>query len=92
MRHALQTGDKVKMLPEKELLELFERRNFFSKEFRPDAARQLSGTTGTVDSIEQKYANDYFFYRPEGAANTWSVPVQAVDYDESMKLNQIQNP
>ncbi len=88
MKQRLQRGDKVKLMPEKELFELFERRNFFSKDFRQAAAEKLASTTGVVDSIEEKYAHDYFFYLPDGESSTWPIPVQAVNVEETTKLNK----
>ena len=81
MKIGLQQGDKVKLLPTPQLAELFERRRFFSDLFRQEAAEKLGGKEGIVNSIEDKYAFDYFFFLPNGETNTWSIPYQAVDFE-----------
>lgn len=80
MKLQLENGDKVKLLPQPQLLELFQRRNFFSQEFRQEASEKLSEKEGVVDSIESKYAFDYFFFKENGCSNNWSIPYQAVDF------------
>lgn len=84
----LETGDKVKLLPQPQLLELFQRRNFFSEEFRQEASEKLSEKEGVVDSIESKYAFDYFFFKENGNTSNWSIPYQAVDFS-SVSVNGI---
>ena len=81
MRTRLEQGDRVKLLPTPQLAELFERKRFFSDEFRQKAAEQLGGKEGTVNSIEDKYSFDYFFFLPNGETDTWSIPYQAVDFE-----------
>ena len=74
----LKVGDKVKLLPPEELLEIFNSRKFFSED-RETAAGLLGNAEGTVDDIEDKYAYDYFFFLPDGKTANWSIPYEAVD-------------
>lgn len=84
----MKPGMPVKILPQKELMLVLDGRNFFTEKFRKDAAKKLGGTTGKVDDIDERYARDYFFYAPEWGGPTWSIPVEAVDEAETMKLNK----
>lgn len=81
MKIALQPGDKIKLLPTPQLLELFEQRQFFSGVFRQEAAEKLGGKEGIVTSIEEKYQFDYFGFSKFGETITWSIPYQAVDFE-----------
>lgn len=78
MKQMLEKGDRVKLLPADQLKGLFDARGFFSIDFREKAAEFLGGKEGIVESIEQKYAFDYFFFLPDGEKQTWSIPYQAV--------------
>lgn len=79
MKTKLQKGDRVQLLPAEELLEIFNQRKFFGEDFREEAAGILGSAEGTVDSIEDKYRFDYFFFLPDGKTANWSVPYEAVD-------------
>jgi hypothetical protein len=78
MKEMLEKGDRVKLLSTPQLKELFENRGFFSSDFRQKAAETLGDKEGVVESIEEKYAFDYFFFLPDGQKQSWSIPYQAV--------------
>ena len=77
MAYFIPNNSKVTLLPQKELFDLFQRRNFFSQECRQKFSEELAGKTGTVKS-EEKYAHDYFFFTLEGEVNPYSIPAQSV--------------
>lgn len=84
MRFRLEKGDKVTMYPAAVLLRIFQARNFFlTDDDRIKFAGDLGGVTGTVTSIEEKYASDYFFFLPDGneSHNTYSMPYESVDFN-----------
>lgn len=90
MRIGLQKGDKVTLMPAAPLLRIFIGRNFFrSDDDRIKFAGDLGGKTGTVTSIEEKYAFDYFYFLPDGNEphQTYSIPYESVDF--SATLNNI---
>lgn len=89
MKVKLKQGDRLKLLPQKQLLELFEKRNFFSKDFRKEASEKLSEKEGTVNRIEDKYAFDYFNFLIDGEIITWSVPYQSVDFKEMSERTEL---
>ena len=75
----LNTNDKVKLLPAKELFDVFQIRKFFSDvETRQKFADKLGDSTGIVESIEEKYQFDYFFYLKDGDISPYSIPSQSV--------------
>jgi hypothetical protein len=81
MAQKLNKGDAVKLLPELKLLELFVRRNFFSSlALREEFAALLGGKSGVVESIEDKYQFDYFYFMPNGTSDRYSIPYQSVDF------------
>ena len=75
----LSTNDRVKLLSEKELLEVFKLRNFFGDdETREEFANAIGASEGIVQSIEDKYHLDYFFLLNDGESSTYSIPSQSV--------------
>lgn len=50
-----------------------------SDESRQEIAENLGEKEGIVESIEYKYAFDYFYFLPDGEKTNWSIPYQAVD-------------
>jgi hypothetical protein len=79
MKIMLEKGDRVKLLPAEQLMEVFQRRNFFAdNEIRQRFANQIGGKEGVVEIIEEKYAFDYFYFRPDDTMETYSIPYQSI--------------
>jgi len=79
----LERGDKVKMLPTPQLMKVLQIRNFcFDDEMREKVANEIGGKEGIVQSIEDKYAFDYFFFLPSGEERNYSIPYHAVDFGQ----------
>jgi len=75
----LNTGDKIELLPVEELFKVLQMRNFcFDDETRQKVADEIGGSQGIVQSIEQKYQFDYFFYLKDGDITNYSIPYQVV--------------
>ncbi len=82
MRAFLETGDKVKILPTSQLFDVLKMRDFcLDDETRHQVANEIGGKEGIVQSIEVKYAFDYFFFLPDGSKENYSIPYQAVDFN-----------
>lgn len=77
------TGQKVKIVPIEECFKILQYRNFCTDdETRTRIANEIGGKTGYIDSIEEKYSNDYFFFKldePVDIYNSYSIPVQVVE-------------
>lgn len=76
----LKKGDRVKLINQEQLFELFERKSFFTEDYRKEASEKLAGKEGVVKSIEDKYAFNYFFFLPDGEDHSYSIPYHAVDF------------
>lgn len=85
MRVGLELHDQIQLLPVLQLYQLLKLRNFCSDdETRQRVADAIGSSRGTVDSIEDKYAFDYFYFKPEGKTETYSIPYQAVDFNQAI--------
>lgn len=84
MRVALEQGDKIQLLPQNQLLEVFRRRNFFlNDETRIEFAEKLGGKRGTVMKIEDRYQFDYFYFKLDNSDDhSYSIPYGSVDFDK----------
>jgi len=81
MRTMLEQGDKVKILPTPQLMKVLQMRNFCTDDVtRQKVADEIGGKEGIVQSIEQKWAFDYFYFLPSGEERNYSIPYQAVDF------------
>lgn len=79
MKIMLEKGDKVKLLPAEQLMEVFQKRNFFKNdETRQEFANKIGGKAGVVSDIEEKYAFDYFYFMPDGFLEVYSIPYQSI--------------
>lgn len=80
MKH-LRQGEKIKLLPPDQLMKVLQNRNFCSNdETRQRVANSIGGKWGIVESIEDKYAFDYFFFLPIGEIINYSIPYGSVDF------------
>ncbi len=84
MSRVLKTGDRVKLIPPPELLNLLKQRNFCgTDEIRDRISREIGGKKGFVYSIEAKWSDDYFCFaldpiQPGVIGHHYSIPVEAV--------------
>ncbi len=86
MSKELYKGDKVTLLDSEALMKVLQKRKFsLNDSNRRRIADELGGREGFVDSIEEKYSHDYFFFRFEGGSYNYSIPYEAVDF--SKKIN-----
>jgi hypothetical protein len=86
MRIMLEQGDKVKIIPTPQLMELLQKRNFCSDdETRKRVSDEIGGKEGIVKTIEQKWAFDYFYFLPNGSDKHYSIPYESVDFMEFTK-------
>lgn len=94
----LTKGDIVKMLPVEELFKILKQRNFCTNdETRKWVSEAIGGKKGIVESIEDRYAFDYFYFEISDGTN-YSVPYEAVDpyepiiFNDPSKRNQKLSP
>ena len=82
MRTMLEKGDRVKILPTPEVMKVLQMRNFCIDDVtRQKVADEIGGKEGIVQSIEQKWAFDFFYFLPDGEEkNNYSIPYQSVDF------------
>jgi hypothetical protein len=81
MKIMLEKGDRVKLLPTEQLMEVLQRKNFcFDDETRQRIANEIGGKEGVVSEIEEKYAFDYFYFTPDKSISilSYSIPYQSI--------------
>lgn len=85
MEKRLKKGDHITLISKEDLLKVLEKRNFCGEDkWRKIISESIGGTSGIVDSIEDKWAFDYFYFRPDGKEDTYSIPYQAVDFNKEI--------
>ena len=84
----LEKGDKITIIPVEEFFKVLQMRNFCTNdETRRRVAEEIGGKEGIVESIEDKYAFDYFYFLPNAKEHykLYSIPWESVDF-EKLKL------
>lgn len=79
MKAKFKKGDLVTLKPADQLLDIFNKRNFFTKIHRAGIAVELGGKTGTVHNIEEKYQFDYFYFKHKKETDVWSIPYESIN-------------
>lgn len=75
---APQENDQVKLLSALELLMLFMLEQFFiDDDTRKEVANEIGGTTGIVESIEEKSQFDHFLFKAKNGLS-YKIPTDSI--------------